>query len=510
MPGNTFVTPLTLGIAYVVVFVVCLLAGRAQGREGRASFRRLLKVAALMALLVLMPAVPPLLFGEKLDMSWAGARRYLSPEELREMGGVLPAGAEPAEEDPGYWIPDHDDREVFLGSGHSGWFLPMNLLVMLCGLGFTLRLGIQAMRPVQRLLREHVDLPEVTDPKVLASVQGIAERMHAARPRILRLGSMSGSLAVHALTGGMVAPVLIATDGLLERLDDDDTTALLAHEMSHIVRRSVWCTMLMVVLVMVVMVVASALLFASVTLALGYALMWVVVKVHGQFDEPACDLAAARAVGFGAMTRALGKIHAANSLPCGPLVRRLFHATQTHPSEAVRREHLARHAPAAEQSSLLPDTREAALQHRTNRVVLGLLVLVLAFGVWAGLDEDLKWYGVAALLLTVLTPFTLMLLAALRRLNYAWRVGLVRLPWAKVDWFLFLVVVFATAIWGLFRPWAWPTWAALAVLVFEIGRRRLRTRINSRVRHGTRTQDFQLVLGLHELLPRRVRQKREQ
>ncbi len=84
---NSLVTPLTLGIAYAVVFVLCLWVGRAQRREVGASLRRLVAVAAFMALLVVSPAIPALLFGEKLDTSWTEGHYYLSQEEADKMGG---------------------------------------------------------------------------------------------------------------------------------------------------------------------------------------------------------------------------------------------------------------------------------------------------------------------------------------------------------------------------------------------------------------------------------------
>ncbi|MEE9128270.1 MAG: M48 family metalloprotease [Planctomycetota bacterium] len=502
---NSLVTPLTLGIAYAVVFVLCLWVGRAQRREVGASLRRLVAVAAFMALLMVSPAIPPLLFGEKIDLSWAGVRGHVSQEQVDEMGGVPPEGAEPDEEFGGYWVCAREDVEEIIGAGYLGWSRPMNVLVMFLALVFTLRLGTVALRPVRRALREHGELPKVTDPAVLANVQEIAERMHTKSPRVLRLGSISGSLTMQAAAGGTVSPVMIATDGVLDRLESAETSAILAHEMGHIVRRSIWFTLVTVILIEVMTVVASGFLFASISLVLGYALMWAWVKIHGQFDEPACDLRAARAVGFVAMANALDKIHAANSMPCGAKVRRLFHATQTHPSAAVRLQHLARHAPAEEASLLRPDAGEAALQHRTNRIMFGLFALVLAFGIWAGFDEDLKWYGVGALVLTVLAPWVLVLLACLRRLVYARRIGLLRLPWQKAGWFLLLVGCVYFTVAGVGQPWAWPTWPALVFGVWLIWRARRRVRLQRRIRHATRTQDFQEALRLCDLLPRRPR-----
>jgi len=112
---------------------------------------------------------------------------------------------------------------------------------------------------------------------------------------------------------------------------------------------------------------------------------------------------------------------------------------------------------------------------------------------------------VAALAAAVLTPAALMLLAVMRRLRFAWRIGLLRFSWRPVAGLIALVACFYVAFVGLGQPWFWPSWLALAFAVWLVWRVRRRRRLHSRIRRATRAQDFDEALRLHDRLPRHER-----
>lgn len=509
MPGNLIVTPLHLTLAWAAITAICLLVGRAQARAAGASLLRLCAVAGISAALVLAPALPALLIGEQLDLG-AATRVVLSKAELEQRGIDVPEGTVPIQVDgvPYYGVPVADagvEPVSVFGTGYSGWCRPVNLVVLLLAVVWLFGAVVRCLRPLHRQINERHGLPVVEDSSVLASVGEIAGRMRVRPPRILALRSTSGALEMNALMGGTVAPVLVATDGVLGRLENKEIAAIVAHEMAHVARHSIWRVLAILAATSTVMVLLSAFLFPTVAIAIGFAAWWTSLKIHGQRDELACDLRAARAVGFAPMARALDKIHAANKLPCSPALQRVIHATQTHPSEAVRLAHLWRHAPDAERSKLAVDQREVARQRRTNRVVLAAVALVFGFAVWAGFEEDLKWLGIAGLAAVVLLPFVFVLLALCKRLLWLRRLGYVTLPWKKPARIAIYVGCIVVAANGIGEPWAWPAWLALAVAVATFAAARRREGRLAWIHHAIRNGELGRALELCDQLPRRAR-----
>ncbi len=507
MPGNSIVTPLHLGIAFAVLVQLCVLAGRTQRRESGASWGRLWLASLLLSSLVFLPCVPALLFGEALDFSWGSSASVVSADELEATGQPAPEGASLIEEGGRryYLVPFDGDYRATFGSGYTGVFRPVNLLVLLFALIPLLRNGIGMLRPLRKHLKELDELPRVEDPDVLARVDAITERMGIADPRVYRLISVSGHAEVQAVTGGAVGATIIATDGVLDQLDDDEGAAILAHEVAHIARRSIWRMMIGIALCQTAVVLASAWIFPSVAIALGLAAAWTLFKLISQVEEHGSDRLAARAVGFASMARALDKTHAANRLPCGPAWTRLVHATATHPSAAMRAAHLRTHAPLEDRDTIAVDADEVAAQRRTNRVVLTIAAALFAAGVWGGIDARVQWYGVGCLALIVVSPPLVGLLAVYRRLLDLRRLGYLPLPWA----FCARVLIYATSIYfvftGLGEPWCWPTWIAIATFVttFWLARRRVRRWAN--ITKAVRTLDLDGATRLVDELPRRER-----
>ena len=522
MYGNLLCTPLHSSLLWGAMVLVLLAAGNAQRRRLGVGLRRLVAVAAGLALLVLAPVVTATVLGEKLDLSWGQP-----VVRVAEDGG--PSTTEPRTshaprtDSPGHVPPitkssateatpelrSHRGDEMFFGIGYVGLPAPVNLLVLLLVLATLARYAFALMRPLDRLVADRGDLPEVRDAAVRERVAAIAERMGLACPRVLRLGSRQGSLELQACTGGLLAPVVIASDGVLDRLRQDQTAAVLAHELGHVARHSVLRNTLLLVGLAVLCTAASAWLVPTVTLALWFAAAHTVMRLHGHLDELGADLHAARTVGFGAMARALHTVHGPRTPTGSPWLRRLVYATATHPAAAVRLAHLARHAPATQRPEVPVDAREAQLQARTSGVILALATAAFGAAVWAGLHEDWKWYGVAVLAAVAAVPVLLVVAAYATRILHAWRVGYLSWVW-QVAWGLGRMLGCAALVFGgLLSSLTWLFYAGLLLAVVFVWHARKRRRTLARMGHAMRQQNFAVALAEFARLPARLRRRPE-
>lgn len=497
MVGQGLVSPTVVLTYFGIVFAICVLVGRRQRREVDASWRRLVTVAALLALGAVGPLLVACLFGGKLDMSWAEPFGVLPDDQLEEWIPV-PDGWISLADDTGYLVPvDREfNPESWFGTGLLGLMLPVNLLVVFFASVTALRGATNGLRPIYRQIGENLELDRVTDEAVVARVRELALRLGAQPPVVFQQQTGAITKQINAATGGLLKPFLIVTDGTLERIDTEETTSVLGHEIGHIARGSVPKTTAILLMVTALIPLLSAFLFPSVTIALMFALPWGLIKILGHHDEIACDRYGARASSHARAATALDKIHGALTLDCGPFLSRIVAATQTHPGRELRLHHLARRAPADQRDEIVYDRREALLQGRTNRVVAAVFVAIISFAVWAGLDEGLKWYGVGGLALSLVSPTVLIVLAVLRRLRYSWQLGYLGLGWHALRGPVLVLASIIVIIIGLDTPWLWPTWIGLAALVWIWLDRRRQKRLNAEIELAVREQDFELAMQL--------------
>lgn len=494
MPESGFVTPITLLIAWGLGFIACCWFGRKHRLESGASRSRLLAVAALLSTLALTPLLLPLLLGEKLDVSWGRVQQVVETED----GGFR------LEEVPGA-------ERTYTRSGA----LPVEVAVAALAWLMCMSYVLSSLRPVARFFHRSGELPPLEDAGVAARVRELAASVGARPPRLLHFGSASASPVMNAATGGLLAPVMVATDGILERVAESERDAIIAHELAHIARRSIWLYLLLGIASILVGVLASAYLFPAVCITMSLALVWTVRRAFGHFDEPASDLRAARAVGFPTMASALDKIHAPMDFGGGRL-KRLIHATQTHPSRDVRLQSLASAAPAADRPSIPVDAQEVARQRRVQTAVLAIVLAIFGFACWAGVEPALKWAGVGALALTILVPPLLIVVAVLGDLVFAFRMGSIRIAWRRLVRFLALVMGVALLFVGLLDilvvkelEFVWvfaPAGAVVIGLTWSLGRRK--RKLLDQIDLAFRSRDFERALELHASLPRSWAAKR--
>ena len=443
--GNVVVTPMHFGIAFAVLVLVLAACGAAQQREARASRGRLWRAAVLLTLCVLAPAVPALILGEQLDLSWFESDIVLESDDLpwlSEDKRQLVKRIEDPVAGVYYTLPAGAPIDV-RGAGYAGLDRPVQLLVVLLAIFVLLRVIVSTLRPVGYALGVREELPELQDEDCVEGLRELSRGFGLEAPRMLELKSSCGAPVACAWAGGVVGPVLIVGDGISGRFSGADTRAVVAHEMAHVARRSVAKTIVLYSLGLTGIVALSAWLFPSIAFAFVLFGLFFAAIYWSRHDERASDLLAARLIGFDAMASGLDRIHAANRLPCGGALRRWFFALATHPAEVTRRAWLALHAPEDERAELGCDRAELAQQRFADRTVLGLALLAVALGVWGGLDADFTGIGIVALLALVVVRFASTVLVQARLLWWLWQLGYWRMPLAWLGpWLVLVVLVF--------------------------------------------------------------------
>lgn len=240
-----------------------------------------------------------------------------------------------------------------LGVCVAAWFLGLTTNESVPGLGFLLSvfagaLAASLLRIPDRIRGHDEQLQSVSDTAFLARLGELSRRMHLRRPAIRLLKSTTPDQQATAYVTGLVAPVILVTDGLLVRLDADERDAIVCHELAHLANGTLWY--LMAVGSLAAVGGAVALICGVTTWFLFVPAL--VVGLNRLFLRPLeldCDLRAARAMGFAEMGVALQKIHRLGiDGQTSPRLRELIHATGTHPPLAARLDYLRRHASAGD------------------------------------------------------------------------------------------------------------------------------------------------------------------
>lgn len=439
----------------LALFTLALAAWR-QGR-GVASVRRQLGVAVGLAVIVTVPALPVAVVGGTLFRNVATVRRVDDEGRVRRVERFAPLGQ------------------------------PDVIAILLVWFGL-LNLAAQTLR-LPRNLRHLQRLPPLADVASTARVREFAGRLGVAPPLVVELATTDGTMDVQAFTGGMLAPVVALSDGIVHGLPPDERDAILAHELAHIAHRDQLRGLGAAVLAGTAAVALSGWTPFYVAVPWMLAATQFLGVLQGHRAELRADAAAGRCAGYAAAARALDKIHATNlEAESNPWV----HAMGSHPAIVVRAEHLARTAPPEARAQIEVDPARAAACRRARRAALaiwaGLLVVVAALGVCQHFASAAT-LG-ALLLLVPLLPH-LRLVRELREefeLGPGWRP---LLAWIGVRAALFVAACGAFASAQFVRGWM-PVWLPLlggaGLIVLAIG-------WGSRERRAHRDLDVFLLQG---------------
>ena len=270
------------------------------------------------------------------------------------------------------------------------------------------------VRPVQLRGRQQ-PLDRVEDESFLDRVQELAGRMQVATPVVRLLRSPSAEQVTLAYVGGIQAPCIVVTDGLLTRLDPEERDAIICHELAHLANRTLWWLMALAPLAAAGSVLAMACGVTTWMLVFP-ALM---VGFHRLMMRPLeldCDLRAARAMGFPEITTALQKIHRLGlESMASKWLRTLIFATDEHPALSTRLAYVRSRATRAERGRL-PDIVDD--EWFVGWWSAGLWLAVVAVGCWLGRFDAWWAWGVSVVLLLAV-PVTPPLLIKVATLGHA-------------------------------------------------------------------------------------------
>lgn len=342
---------IALGFGGAVAYGVYLYAGYRQFRDGRGSLGRYLLVAAAMTLLSLLPACTALL----LAIAVAPRRELLLPAMLASTLCIVALAR--FLHPPGYW----------------------------------------------KLTGKSLD--EVRDPGFLARVDELARRVGVRTPVVRLFPSLGGDMLVHAAAGGLPAPSLVVSDGILHRLTPAERDAVVAHELAHIRNGSLWQLALTAPVAGIAAVLAAGVLSEGTAVAFGVAIYVGLYRIVCRRLELDCDRRAGEANGYATTFSALAKIHAILPLHNTGLRSLLLYATATHPSRDERLAALARRMsePPSESADWSP--RAAARRRRAAWIASGVWLSLLGLClIAASIDTDSWWPAVICIALIV-APF---------------------------------------------------------------------------------------------------------
>jgi Zn-dependent protease with chaperone function len=380
---------------------------------------------------------------------------------------------------------------VFHEPGEHTW------TVVILGTFLNLVVCNQYLQPPIQLVGQK-SLPLVEDPAILSRLAKLAAAIGVPAPPLRLWPSISDNQPTLAFAGTVSAPQLVITDGALNRLAEEESDAILAHELAHLANHSLWFHL--------PTLSAAAILAGQVSGAGGFpaaGLGWLclvgfqrLVSRPLEFDS---DRRAALVVTPQSMMRALEKIHLVHRIEGNEWLKRLCYVMATHPSPSSRIARL-------KQQACVELSRAESSELSRGRW-LGWMV----FGAWLGAIVGglalIRSWRVAAIPVGVmwialsLLPQHLERLATrkIRRLNAR------RMASRKIHWstWLFWSLWFAS-LGGLVLPqflssdhsdFSWISISALCLQVVLAGILLMRMTRRSRLQHNILTAS---TLGNHE------------
>ena len=319
--------PVAVSLFAALVWLGCVLSnlwfGYRQMREGEGTFSRLAKVCALAGLLQIAPLLAVLALTPILSDVWS-----------------------------------HQILSVGL------------LSLVICVIVVTL-----ILLPPARWLGSQDELPLIEDLDVIEGLRGIAQRLGIRSPVARKIPSCGGNLAVMGFAGGLPAPSIAISDGILLRLTREERNAILAHELAHIANASLWFYPGVFSLSGVVAVLVSLKFSVLTSICYGLAFYAGAARIVSRYLEYDCDRRAAQIVGHRTTVTALDKIHVAGIIENAGWKSFFAYAMATHPSHEERLAAIAENAPDEDILEVTWSPSRARLRHRGSLAALAL---------WAG------------------------------------------------------------------------------------------------------------------------------
>ena len=321
---------LLLFASFLVLWLVNVVIGNRQRKEAGGSWGRLLIVAAALAI----PQMGPL---------FAGGILYVINGSAIDMFNVFMAG-----------------------------------VASCCICSFWTRLY---MLPPTRWIGSREAMPQIDDVEFQNRLEGIAEKLGIKTPVVRLIPSAGGTMGLHGFAGGLPKPSLVLSDGIMLRFKEQETDAIVAHELAHLANRSLYYYPAVVCLCWTLGTLTSMSYTFLVAMLYSLAIYMGLGRAVSRYFEYDSDLRAARAVGHGITISALDKIHHGSPLSNSGWASYLAYSMATHPSHEERLSAIARDASMDERWDVTwseSQARRRRLGARTMAVVW-LFILISTF-----------------------------------------------------------------------------------------------------------------------------------
>lgn len=306
--------------------------------------------------------------------------------------------------------------------------------------------GARILGPPLRLHGRQGTLPLADAPGLVDRVGAVANRLKIPTPRVRLLATFAGAPLMLAWAGGLAAPSIGITGGLLTRLPAAEADAIIAHELAHIATGSLWFYPLVPAIAGVASVFSSHSMPALLSAAWGLALFTGLLRIMSRRVEIQCDRHAARTVGHGAAYSGLGKVHVAHPLAHSGWLALVVHAVSTHPSQALRLNSIWRDAAPEVQASLASHASEAR-RDRISAIFACAIWLVAILLPWTRYTNQFNQTALAAVfLLIAMAPLFLMIGALWRQIRLVRRRRQVRTAASRLARLATLVIALGLPI----------------------------------------------------------------
>ena len=215
--------PLFVASIFVVMVPVFFLMGMRQRREAGGSWRRLLWVSLVLAVMQMVPVLAAYLL-----LVWRPGFRY-GPDGLPFVALIV---------------------FIYCIGRHRAYLAAVRF--------------VRSPAAAPRLLE---------DAAVLNRIAQIAGGLRITAPATRLVRSTSSLQRNHALITGLAAPTMVLFDGVLHRLSEEERDSVIAHELAHLANHTFWYWLVADALCGAAVVAASAFYPIWVVLALGVVLL---------------------------------------------------------------------------------------------------------------------------------------------------------------------------------------------------------------------------------------------
>lgn len=247
------------------------------------------------------------------------------------------------------------------------------------------------LRPPLRIKGSADALNEFTEPHFLSRLEVMCAKLGIQVPVVRLLNSAGGAMGIQAFAGGLPAPSLVVSDGVIHRLSEEEADAIVGHELGHIANNSLWWFPFTISIAWTIAVIGSIWLGFWNSLLFGFAVQAGLSRIVSRHFEYDSDLKAATVAGFATTITALDKIHISSIVNNKGWISFLAYSMATHPSHEERLQALYKKAP-LEDRPVVNWSIAAAKRRKIGAIIACIVWILLLTGSFLLPQTDLGYF----------------------------------------------------------------------------------------------------------------------